>query len=54
MKILGISASQRKWGNTDILIQHVLRGAEAQGAETTFLRLTISIFGSAEDASPVY
>jgi multimeric flavodoxin WrbA len=40
MKILGISASQRKWGNTDILIQHVLRGAEGQGAETRFLRLT--------------
>ena len=40
MKILGISASYRKWGNTDILVRHALKGASAEGAETRFLRLT--------------
>ncbi len=40
MEILGISASRRKWGNTEILIRHVLQGAEQEGAETRFLRLT--------------
>jgi multimeric flavodoxin WrbA len=40
MKILGISASRRKWGNTDILVHHVLQGAAGEGAETRFLRLT--------------
>ena len=40
MKILGISASQRKWGNTDILIRHVLQGAAEEEAEIRFLRLT--------------
>ena len=40
MKVLGISASYRKWGNTDIMIQHVLRGSDGEGAETRLLRLT--------------
>jgi multimeric flavodoxin WrbA len=40
VKILGISASCRKWGNTEILIRHVLQGAAEQGAEIQFLRLT--------------
>jgi multimeric flavodoxin WrbA len=40
MKILGLSASRRSWGNTDILVQRVLYGAELEGAVTTFLRLT--------------
>jgi multimeric flavodoxin WrbA len=40
MKILGISASRRNWGNTDILVRHALKGAESKGAETQFLRLT--------------
>jgi len=40
VKILGISASRRKWGNTEILIRHVLQGAAEEGAEIRFLRLT--------------
>lgn len=40
MKILGISASHRKWGNTDILVRHVLQGAAEEGADIRFLRLT--------------
>lgn len=40
MKIIGISASCRKWGNTEILVKHALKGASTQGAETRFLRLT--------------
>ncbi len=39
MKVLGLSASYRAWGNTDLLVQHALRGAEREGAETRFLRL---------------
>jgi len=40
MKILGISASYRKWGNTDILVWHALKGARCEGSEIRFLRLT--------------
>lgn len=39
MRVLGISASPRKWGNTDILIHHALKGAKAEGAEIRFVRL---------------
>lgn len=39
MRILGISASTREWGNTDLLVRHALAGAGASGAETRFLRL---------------
>lgn len=38
--ILGISASARPWGNTDLLVRHALRGAEAAGARTRFLRVS--------------
>ena len=34
MKVLGISGSPRLGGNTDILLQEVLKGAESQGVET--------------------
>ena len=34
MKILGISGSPRKRGNTDILLEEVLKGASVCGAET--------------------
>jgi multimeric flavodoxin WrbA len=40
MKILGISASARTWGNTDLLVHRALHGAAGEGAETRFLRLT--------------
>jgi len=39
MKILGISASPRVGGNTDIIINEVLESAKAEGAETEFLSL---------------
>ncbi len=39
MKVLGISGSPRRGGNTDLLLAEVLRGAASQGAEvkTIFL-----------------
>ena len=40
MKILGISCSRRKLGNTNILVHHALKGASLEGAEIRFLRLT--------------
>ncbi|MHB8763333.1 MAG: flavodoxin family protein, partial [Deferrisomatales bacterium] len=40
MKVLGVSASCRPWGNTDILVQQALRGAVAEGAEVRFVRLS--------------
>ena len=39
MRILGISASSRKWGNTAILVHHALKGAADNGAETQYLNL---------------
>lgn len=39
MKILGISASPRKGGNTDIVINEVLNSAKDEGAEVEFLTL---------------
>jgi multimeric flavodoxin WrbA len=39
VKVLGLSASHRQWGNTDLLVRHGLRGAEEEGAEVRFLRL---------------
>ncbi len=40
MNVLGLSASARSWGNTDILVTLVLRGAAQEGAETRFVKLT--------------
>lgn len=34
MKVLGISGSPRIKGNTDILLDHVLKGANSKGADT--------------------
>lgn len=39
MNVLGLSASPRTWGNSDVLVRHALRGAEGRGACTRFLRL---------------
>ncbi|PLX44402.1 MAG: hypothetical protein C0609_05685 [Deltaproteobacteria bacterium] len=38
MNVLGISASPRKEGNTDILVTQVLYGARSEGAETRLVR----------------
>ena len=40
MKVLGILGSPRKGGNTELLLEEALKGAEAEGAETERLRLT--------------
>jgi multimeric flavodoxin WrbA len=40
LKVLGIFASPRKGGNTDLLLEEALRGAESQGAQVDRLRLT--------------
>lgn len=39
MRVLGISGSPRKDGNTDILVQRALAAAEAKGAEVEFIGL---------------
>jgi multimeric flavodoxin WrbA len=38
-KILGIGSSPRKGGNSDILLKHILAGAENAGAETEAVHL---------------
>ena len=40
MKILGLNGSERKLGNTEILVKEALMGAEEQGAQVEMLRLT--------------
>ncbi len=40
MKVLGISCSFRKWGNTDVMVKECLLGAKEAGAEVEFIRLT--------------
>jgi multimeric flavodoxin WrbA len=40
MKILGLNGSQRKLGNTEILVKEALMGAEEEGAQVEMLRLT--------------
>ena len=37
MKVLGIVGSQRKMGNTEILVKEALMGAEEEGAEVDIL-----------------
>ena len=39
MKIVGISGSPRKGGNTEILIKEALKGAEEEGCDTEFISL---------------
>ena len=40
MRILGLVASYRKMGNSEVLVRVALRAAEEEGAETELLRLT--------------
>jgi multimeric flavodoxin WrbA len=40
MKILGLNASERQLGNTEILVKEALMGAEEEGAQVEMLRLT--------------
>jgi putative NADPH-quinone reductase len=40
MNVLGICASYRKLGNTEILIREALQACSVKGAETEFVRLT--------------
>src|SRR3990170_8115852 len=39
MKVLGISASPRLKGNSDLLLRQALAGAESAGAEVEYVRL---------------
>lgn len=39
MKVVGVSCSPRKNGNSEILVAEALRGAESKGAETCFISL---------------
>jgi multimeric flavodoxin WrbA len=45
MKVLGISGSPRKDGNTEILIKEALEGAMAKGAEVEFISLAGKVIG---------
>ena len=40
MKVLGLNGSERKLGNTEILVKEALMGAEEEGAQVEMLRLT--------------
>ncbi len=40
LKVIGISASPRRNGNSDLLLRRALAGAESAGAQTEYLRLT--------------
>ena len=40
MKVLGLFGSPRRGGNTDILLEEALKGAEKEGAEAERLRIT--------------
>ena len=40
MKVLGVVASNRRLGNTEILVKEALMGAEEQGAEVEIMRWT--------------
>lgn len=40
MKVLGLNGSERKLGNTEILVKEALMGAEEEGAQVEILRLT--------------
>jgi multimeric flavodoxin WrbA len=40
MKILGVNSSDRKLGNTELLIKEALMGAEEEGAQVEILKLT--------------
>ena len=40
MKVLGVVASHRFLGNTEILVKEALMGAEGQGAEVEIMRWT--------------
>jgi multimeric flavodoxin WrbA len=49
MKVLGIYGSPRKRGNTDLLLDEVLRGAQSAGAEVSFIRCCdLSVAGCVE------
>jgi hypothetical protein len=39
-RILGIVGSARPWGNSELLVRQVLRGAQAEGAAAQIIRLT--------------
>ena len=39
MKFIAVNGSPRKKGNTAVLLQNVLRGAEEKGAKTEFINL---------------
>ena len=40
LKVLGLVASYRKMGNTEVLVRLALRAAELEGAQTDLIRLT--------------
>ena len=39
-EILGIVASARPWGNSELLVRQAIRGAQTEGAAARLIRLT--------------
>ncbi|HSJ55982.1 MAG TPA: flavodoxin family protein [Anaerolineae bacterium] len=40
MRVLGFAGSARRWGNSELVVRQVLRGARDEGAEIALVRLT--------------
>jgi NAD(P)H-dependent FMN reductase len=40
LKALGVVGSARRWGNSELMVRQVLRGAQIEGARVQLLRLT--------------
>ena len=39
VSVLGVVGSARPWGNSELLVRQVRRGAQAEGAEVEMVRL---------------
>ncbi|HLB73730.1 MAG TPA: flavodoxin family protein [Sedimentisphaerales bacterium] len=54
MKVLGISTSPRRNGNSETLLRRALAGAEAAGAEVDFIRLSDLTVGPCIECNSCY
>ncbi len=54
LKVLGISASPRQRGNSDLLLRRALQGAESAGAEVEYVRLADLSIGSCIECNWCY
>ncbi len=54
LKVLGISTSPRKKGNSDTLLRRALEGAESAGAQTEYIRLSDYKIGPCIECNACY